>query len=60
MEGACSTGHTRTRREDIQEDRGQVQGTGPTTDGYMGEHVYAKLSEDGIIEPEMEVRKEMY
>ncbi len=27
----------------------------PTADGYMGEHVYAKLSEDGIIEPEMEV-----
>ena len=27
----------------------------PTADGYMGEHVYSKLSEDGIIEPEMEV-----
>ncbi len=27
----------------------------PTADGYMGEHVYAKLSEDGIIEPEMDV-----
>ncbi len=27
----------------------------PTADGYMGEHVYSKLSEDGIIEPEMDV-----
>ncbi|MDE1767871.1 MAG: DNA-directed RNA polymerase subunit B [Candidatus Micrarchaeota archaeon] len=27
----------------------------PTADGYMGEHVYAKLSDDGIIEPEMNV-----
>ena len=27
----------------------------PTADGYMGEHAYSKLSEDGIIEPEMEV-----
>ncbi len=26
-----------------------------TTDGYLGEHAYSKLSEDGIIEPEMEV-----
>ncbi len=29
----------------------------PTADGYMGEHVYSKLSEDGIIEPEMEVNE---
>jgi DNA-directed RNA polymerase subunit B' len=27
----------------------------PTSDGYMGEHVYSKLSDDGIIEPEMDV-----
>ncbi len=26
----------------------------PTSDGYMGEHAYAKLSEDGIIEPEVD------
>ncbi len=26
-----------------------------TADGFMGEHIYSKLSEDGIIEPEMEV-----
>ncbi len=26
----------------------------PTADGYMGEHAYAKLSDDGIIEPEVE------
>ncbi len=26
-----------------------------TADGFMGEHVYSKLSDDGIIEPEMEV-----
>lgn len=29
----------------------------PTAEGYMGEHVYSKLSEDGIIEPEMEVKE---
>jgi len=28
-----------------------------TTDGYLGEHAYSKLSEDGIIEPEMEVEE---
>ncbi len=28
-----------------------------TTEGYMGEHVYSKLSEDGIIEPEMSVEE---
>ena len=27
----------------------------PTADGYMGEHAYSKLSEDGIIEPEVSV-----
>ncbi|MDE1860855.1 MAG: DNA-directed RNA polymerase subunit B [Candidatus Micrarchaeota archaeon] len=27
----------------------------PTAEGYMGEHVYSKLSDDGIIEPEMDV-----
>jgi DNA-directed RNA polymerase subunit B' len=27
----------------------------PTSEGYMGEHAYSKLSEDGIIEPEMAV-----
>ncbi len=26
-----------------------------TTDGYLGEHAYSKLSEDGIIEPEQTV-----
>ncbi len=26
-----------------------------TSEGYMGEHAYSKLSEDGIIEPEMPV-----
>ncbi|MDE1810622.1 MAG: DNA-directed RNA polymerase subunit B [Candidatus Micrarchaeota archaeon] len=29
----------------------------PTTDGYLGEHAYAKLSEDGLIEGEMEVKE---
>ncbi len=29
----------------------------PTAEGYMGEHVYAKLSDDGIIEPEMHVEE---
>ncbi len=28
-----------------------------TSEGYMGEHAYAKLSEDGIIEPEMYVEE---
>ncbi len=28
-----------------------------TTEGYLGEHAYAMLSEDGIIEPEMEIRE---
>jgi DNA-directed RNA polymerase subunit B' len=27
----------------------------PTAEGYMGEHAYSKLSEDGIIEPEVSV-----
>ncbi|MCL4374070.1 MAG: DNA-directed RNA polymerase subunit B [Candidatus Marsarchaeota archaeon] len=27
----------------------------PTTEGYLGEHAYAKLSEDGIIEPELPI-----
>jgi DNA-directed RNA polymerase subunit B' len=27
----------------------------PTAEGYMGEHVYSKLGDDGIIEPEMHV-----
>lgn len=26
-----------------------------TTEGYLGEHAYSKLSEDGVIEPEMNV-----
>ncbi len=26
-----------------------------TTEGYLGEHAYSKLSEDGVIEPEMQV-----
>ena len=26
-----------------------------TTEGYLGEHAYSKLSEDGLIEPEMSV-----
>jgi DNA-directed RNA polymerase subunit B' len=29
----------------------------PTTEGYLGEHAYSKLSEDGIIEPELEIRE---
>ena len=29
----------------------------PTTEGYLGEHAYSKLAEDGIIEPEMEVKE---
>ncbi|MDE1857047.1 MAG: DNA-directed RNA polymerase subunit B [Candidatus Micrarchaeota archaeon] len=28
-----------------------------TTDGYKGEHAYSKLNEDGIIEPEFEVKE---
>ena len=28
-----------------------------TTEGYLGEHAYSKLSEDGIIEPEMDVEE---
>ncbi len=28
-----------------------------TSEGYMGEHAYSKLSEDGIIEPEMAVEE---
>ncbi len=28
-----------------------------TTEGYLGEHAYAKLSEDGIIEPELDIRE---
>ncbi len=29
----------------------------PSTDGYLGEHAYSKLSEDGIIEKETEVHE---
>jgi DNA-directed RNA polymerase subunit B' len=29
----------------------------PTTDGYLGEHAYAKLSDDGIIEEEVDVKE---
>ncbi|MDE1823937.1 MAG: DNA-directed RNA polymerase subunit B [Candidatus Micrarchaeota archaeon] len=29
----------------------------PTAEGYMGENVYSKLSEDGIIEPEMQIQE---
>ncbi len=29
----------------------------PVAEGYMGEHTYAKLSEDGIVEPEMAVEE---
>ncbi|EQD57202.1 DNA-directed RNA polymerase subunit B', partial [mine drainage metagenome] len=29
----------------------------PTAEGYMGEHFYSKLSDDGIIEPEMDVQE---
>ncbi|MGC8479540.1 MAG: DNA-directed RNA polymerase subunit B [Candidatus Micrarchaeia archaeon] len=29
----------------------------PTSEGYMGEHAYSKLSEDGIIEPEVNVEE---
>ena len=28
-----------------------------TTEGYLGEHAYSKLSEDGVIEPEMKVEE---
>ncbi|MDE1874045.1 MAG: DNA-directed RNA polymerase subunit B [Candidatus Micrarchaeota archaeon] len=28
-----------------------------TTEGYLGEHAYSKLSEDGVIEPEMSVEE---
>lgn len=28
-----------------------------TTEGYRGEHAYAKLGEDGIVEPEMDVNE---
>ncbi len=28
-----------------------------TTEGYLGEHAYSKLSEDGVIEPEMTVEE---
>ncbi len=29
----------------------------PTTDGYLGEHAYSKLSEDGVIEEELPVEE---
>ena len=29
----------------------------PTAEGYMGEHSYSKLSDDGVIEPEMNVEE---
>ncbi len=29
----------------------------PTAEGYMGEHVYSKLGDDGIIEPELHVEE---
>ncbi len=29
----------------------------PTSDGYKGEHAYTKLSDDGIIEPEMNIEE---
>ena len=29
----------------------------PTTEGYLGEHAYAKLGDDGIIEADMEVKE---
>ncbi len=29
----------------------------PTSDGYKGEHAYAKLSDDGIIEPETDIEE---
>ncbi|MCL4362858.1 DNA-directed RNA polymerase subunit B [Candidatus Marsarchaeota archaeon] len=29
----------------------------PTAEGYRGEHVYSRLGEDGIIEPEMDVKE---
>ncbi len=28
-----------------------------TTEGYLGEHAYSKLSDDGVIEPEMQVEE---
>jgi DNA-directed RNA polymerase subunit B' len=28
-----------------------------TTEGYLGEHAYAKISEDGVIEPEQEIKE---
>jgi len=29
----------------------------PTTDGYLGEHAYSKLSDDGLIEEELDVKE---
>ncbi len=29
----------------------------PTAEGYMGEHVYSKLGDDGIIEPELHIEE---